>query len=109
MVHQFHVGADNVANVTETTTLVAVAVHRNRSPGESLFNERRDNHPVLTGLSWRDRIEQTHDNGRQFFLAPACERQKLVDRFRTSGTPTALRRCPRHTVSVCAQRQGSAE
>src|SRR5687768_7045847 len=91
MVHQFHKRADNVADVAETSALVAVAIHRYRSPGERLFDERRDHHSVLPCLARPDGIEQTHDYRRQFFLAPVCEREKLIDGFRTGVTPTAFR------------------
>src|SRR6185437_16194218 len=91
MIHQFHECADYVADVTKTAALFSVAVNGDRTARERLLHECRNDHAVLSGLSWSDRVEEPHDDRRQLLLAPVSQSEKLVDRFRACITPAAFR------------------
>src|SRR6185369_1561187 len=109
VIHQLDQRTDDVAHVSKTTALVAVAVNRDRPACDGLFHKRRNYHAVLARLPGTDGIEESHDNRGQFLLAPVSKCQKLVNGLRAGIAPAALRSSAHHEIAVFAKRHVGTE
>src|SRR5437870_229242 len=78
-VHERNHGAHSVAHVSEASTLLAIAVHRQGLVVQRLFNEAGHYHPVMTALPRANRIEAPPNESRAMAFAPIRDGQELIN------------------------------
>src|SRR5262249_13866526 len=98
--HELDDGVDHIAYITETTRLLSGAVDVDWGVGKGGLDEARDDHPVLTGLTRAEGVEEAGDDDGETILEVVGEAQKFVDGLRAGVGPAGEARGPEHGVIV---------
>ena len=96
--HQVQDAAHDVGDMGEAAHLLAVVVHDQRSPHQSLVDKARHDHAVTPNLARTDHVEESAHNDRQTRTLVITEREILVKGLAAGVNPAALGRRPQQQV-----------